>query len=58
MLQVGTLLGVPMRPEQIQDAMRMLNEPKLASMNPDDSDSGERKTPTAPRPDGETENAH
>ena len=48
MLQVGTLLGLPMRPEQIQDLMRMLNEPKLANTNPDDSANGEgEKTPTA-----------
>ena len=43
MLQMGTLLGIPMRPEQIQDLMRTLNEPKLASTNPDDTDNGEGK---------------
>ena len=53
MLQVGTLLGVPVRPEQVQDAMRMLNEPKLASVNPDDSDNGAGNTPTPSHEDSE-----
>lgn len=35
-LQMAAVIGVPMRPEKIQDLMRMLNEPKLASTNPDE----------------------
>ena len=29
-LQIGALLGAPMRPEQIQELMRSLNAPKVA----------------------------
>ena len=39
-LEVGTLIGVPMRPEQIQDLMSAMNVPKVARTNPDDADSG------------------
>jgi hypothetical protein len=35
-LEIGTLMGVPMRPEQIQDLMRAMNVPKLAQTNPDE----------------------
>jgi len=40
-LEIGILMGVPMRPEQIQDLMRALNLPKLAQTNPDDSQTGD-----------------
>lgn len=40
-LEVGALLGIPMRAEQIQELMRSLNEPKLAVTNPDESDTGD-----------------
>ena len=40
-LEVGTLMGVPMRPEQIQDLMRAMNVPKLAQTNPDESSTGD-----------------
>jgi hypothetical protein len=39
-LEIGTLMGVPMRPEQIQDLMRAMNVPKLAQTNPDDQPAG------------------
>lgn len=39
-LEIGTLMGVPMRPEQIQDLMRAMNVPKVAQTNPDESDTG------------------
>ena len=36
-LELGTLIGVPMRPEQIQDLMRSLNTPKIAHTTPEES---------------------
>lgn len=35
-LQVGALVGVPMRPEQIRDLMQALNQPQLAQTNPEE----------------------
>lgn len=40
-LEIGTLMGVPMRPEQIQDLMRDMNVPKVAQTNPEESSSGD-----------------
>ena len=40
-LEIGTLVGVPMRPEQIQDLMSAMNVPKVARTNPDDTDLGD-----------------
>jgi len=45
-LQFGALAGLPMRPEQIEELMRMLSQPKLAHVLPDES---ERDGPP-PRP--------
>lgn len=39
-LQLGALLGVPMRPEEIQDLMHRLNKSKTAHTNPEESPSG------------------
>lgn len=39
-LEIGTLMGVPMRPEQIQDLMRAMNGPKVAQTNPDECTTG------------------
>jgi hypothetical protein len=45
-LQVGALAGVPMRPEQVQALMHMMNEPKLAHALPDgDDQSGDLPGP-------------
>lgn len=44
-LEVGTLMGLPMRPEQIQDLMHTLNQPKLAQTTPEDADSGDGPAP-------------
>jgi hypothetical protein len=41
-LEIGTLTGVPMRPEQIQDLMRAMNVPKIARTNPEQSPSGDQ----------------
>jgi len=40
-LEVAALIGVPMRPEQIQDLMHTLNVPKIARTNPDESHRGD-----------------
>jgi hypothetical protein len=42
-LQVATMIGVPMRPEQVQDLMRTLNVPKIARTSPDEDDRGEKR---------------
>ncbi len=36
-LQLGTVIGVPMRPEQIQELLRSLNTPKIAHTMPEES---------------------
>ena len=36
-LQAATLIGMPMRPEQVQELMRSLNQPKLARTTPQES---------------------
>jgi hypothetical protein len=41
LLQVAATIGVPMRPEHVQDLMRTLNQPKVARTNPDDQDRGD-----------------
>ena len=46
-LEIGTLMGVPMRPEQIQDLMRAMNVPKVAQTNPDECTSGDGADPGA-----------
>ena len=40
-LELGTLIGVPMRAEQIQDLMRSLNTPRLARTAPEESQQGD-----------------
>jgi hypothetical protein len=50
-LQLGTLVGVPMRPEQVQDLMRTLNQPKLAQTDPDERSNGDGR----PMSEGQTE---
>jgi hypothetical protein len=42
-LELGTLIGVPMRPEQIED-------PKIANTNPDEADGGDGTTNDEPEP--------
>jgi len=41
MLEIGALFGMPMPPEQIQEFMQALNEPKLAHTFPSEDESGE-----------------
>ena len=40
-LQVAATIGLPMRPEQVQDLMRVLNAPKIARTNPADDEKGD-----------------
>lgn len=39
-LQFGALFGVPMRPEQVQELMRSLNEQKVARTQPEEAHKG------------------
>ena len=50
MLEIAALFGMPMRPEQIQEFMQMLNESKRALTLPSDDESGD-----PPREKGRTE---
>ncbi len=50
-LEGAALLGVPMRPEQVQDLMRSLNEQKVAHTTPDEEHRGDgEKDPEPPAP--------
>jgi hypothetical protein len=40
-LEVGALSGVPMRPEQIQELMHTMNQPKLAHVVPVEREQGD-----------------
>jgi len=41
MLEYAALVGSPMRPEEIEELMRNMNQPKLAHVIPDESDHGD-----------------
>jgi hypothetical protein len=41
-LEIGALMGVPMRPEQVRDLMQTLNEPKIAQTNPARTADGDK----------------
>ena len=41
MLEIAALCGIPMRPEQIEEFMQMLNESKVAHTLPSEDESGE-----------------
>ena len=41
MLEYAALMGSPMRPEEIEELMRQMNQPKLAHVPRDENDSGE-----------------
>jgi hypothetical protein len=47
-LQFGALFGVPMRPEQIQELMRSLNEAKVARTAPEEAHRGDKSRPSHP----------
>ena len=40
-LGLGSLIGVPMRPEQIQELMQTLNQPKVARTIPQENEQDE-----------------
>ena len=40
-LQFGVLSGVPMRPDQIEELMKTMNQPKLAHVIPTEDDEGD-----------------
>jgi hypothetical protein len=40
MLQIAALFGMPMRPEEIQEFMQSLNEPKRAHTLPSEEEKG------------------
>jgi hypothetical protein len=39
-LQLGALAGVPMRPDEIKELMRTMNQPKLAHVLPSEKENG------------------
>jgi hypothetical protein len=40
LLQIAALFGMPMRPEEIQEFMQSLNEPKVAHTLPSEEEKG------------------
>ena len=40
-LEMGVLSGVPMRPDEIQDLMHQMNQPKVARQLPIEDDTGD-----------------
>ena len=40
-LELGVLMGVPMRPDQITELMQQMNQPKLAHVIRKEDDGGE-----------------
>ena len=50
-LEVGVLIGVPMRPEQIRELLNQLNQPKLAHVLPGEEDSGDPLTGSREQPE-------
>jgi hypothetical protein len=40
-LEMGVLNGVPMRPDEIQDLMHQMNQPKVARQLPSEDDEGD-----------------
>lgn len=44
-LEAGVLLGVPMRPEEIQEVMHQMNQPKMAHVLPGEHGEGDDQLP-------------
>ena len=44
-LEVGVLMGVPMRPDEIQALMQQMNQPVLAHVLPSEDESGDDDPP-------------
>ena len=49
MLEYAAMMGSPMRPEEIEDLMHQMNQPKLAHVLRDEDDSGDDPEPAVPR---------
>jgi len=45
-LQAGVFMHCPMRPEQIEEVMQQMNQPKLARVLPSDEDDGDGPDPS------------
>jgi len=45
-LGAGSLAGVPMKPEEIEELMHNLNQPKITVTIPDDSENGDGTPPS------------
>ena len=57
MLEFAALAGVPMRPEEIEELMRQMNQPKLAHVIPDESEHGDGDPePEPPNPEPAPQN--
>jgi len=46
-LEVGVLMGVPMRPDEIQSLMQQMNQPVLAHVLPSEDESGDDDPPAS-----------
>ena len=44
-LEIGVLSGVPMRPDEIQELMNQMNQPKLAHALPSENEEGGEDPP-------------
>ena len=40
-LQLGLMIGAPMRPEQIEEFMHQMNQPKMAHVLPTEGEEGD-----------------
>lgn len=40
MLGLASIMGAPMRPEEVEEVMRNMNQPKIVHVLKDDNDSG------------------
>jgi hypothetical protein len=39
-LELGALMGAPMRPEEIEELLSSMNQPKLEQTRPEENDTG------------------
>jgi hypothetical protein len=44
-LEMGVLMGVPMRPEQIRELMHQMNQPTIAHVLPSEEEAGDDNPP-------------
>lgn len=44
-LEMGVLMGVPMRPEQIRELMHQMNQPTMAHVLPSEEEAGDGDPP-------------